>query len=581
MGKKQSNRVERPNPGSSQKTLPFVADTEAVDPALASLFASSLGPVKAPSKSRYQAVPQKPKMSADDEDDEDLSSIESANREDTDDEDLVEEGHGSLEGKSDNDIELEARAPQAEDSLRSVALESLANGRQDRPKNKRKRGSGEEELEDVYMRKLAREEAKEEAKMKSDMRKKRLKTTGSQGDSGDEDNSSKVDDHDKDATNSEDSVSEPADQESYSIPKHETMMPSTDAQELEKASRTVFLGNVSSKAITSKTAKKTLLHHLASFIPSLPPHSPAHKVESLRFRSTAFASAMPKKGAFAKKEVMDATTKSTNAYAVYSTQIAARNAARKLNGTIVLDRHLRVDEVAHPAKVDNRRCVFVGNLGFVDDESSIKAASEQEGQRKSKRKEPADVEEGLWTQFNKAGTVESVRVIRDSKTRVGKGIAYVQFADENGVEAALQFNDQKFPPLLPRKLRVVRAKAFKRNAKQNPSSSNKPISDSIYNPKVSAHEKSMQGRASKLLGRAGAAQVRTGRISFSGPGRPGGTPFKAPETFVFEGHRASSKQGTSGLKLGGSGKKKGGKPKTRSSKRGAAWKASGAKRLEK
>jgi nucleolar protein 12 len=84
----------------------------------------------------------------------------------------------------------------------------------------------------------------------------------------------------------------------------------------------------------------------------------------------------------------------------------------------------------------------------------------------------------------------------------------------------------------------------------------------------------MQGRANKLLGRAGAAQARHGQKSLSGLGRPGSTPLRAPEAFVFEGHRASSKQGTSGLKLGGSGRKKGGKPKTRSSKRGAAWKAS-------
>lgn len=155
------------------------------------------------------------------------------------------------------------------------------------------------------------------------------------------------------------------------------------------------------------------------------------------------------------------------------------------------------------------------------------------------------------------------------------------YQDENGVEAALQFNDKKFPPLLPRKLRVVRAKGIKRNAKQNPPSSTRPNSKSVYNPKVSAHEKSMQGRASKLLGRAGAAQARHGPKLLSGPGRPDSTPLKAPEAFVFEGHRASSKQGTSGLKLGGSGRKKGGKPKTRSSKRGAAWKASGKSKLGK
>jgi nucleolar protein 12 len=121
---------------------------------------------------------------------------------------------------------------------------------------------------------------------------------------------------------------------------------------------------------------------------------------------------------------MEATTKSTNAYVVYSTAFAAREAAKKLNGTMVLDRHLRVDGVAHPAKTDHRRCVFVGNLGFVDDESMMDQGGENERKRS---KIPSDVEEGLWRQFSKAGTVESVRVVRDEKTRVGKGFAYVQF----------------------------------------------------------------------------------------------------------------------------------------------------------
>ena len=75
-----------------------------------------------------------------------------------------------------------------------------------------------------------------------------------------------------------------------------------------------------------------------------------------------------------------------------------------------------MDCVAHPAEIDHRRCVFVGNLGFVDVDTNIKAA---EGKRNSdpprRAKEPADVEEGLWRQFEKAGTVESVRVVRDKK----------------------------------------------------------------------------------------------------------------------------------------------------------------------
>ena len=197
-------------------------------------------------------------------------------------------------------------------------------------------------------------------------------------------------------------------------PQHECFETSNEDLGLEKSSRTVFLANVSTMAIKSKNAKKILMNHLVSFTSSLPGE---HKIESVRFRSTAFAtSGIPKKAAFVKKEVMDATTKSTNAYVVYTTKLAAREAATRLNGSIVLDRHLRVDCVANPAEIDHRRCVFVGNLGFVDVDTNIKAAEGKGNNDPPRRaKEPADVEEGLWRQFEKAGTVESVRVVRDKQ----------------------------------------------------------------------------------------------------------------------------------------------------------------------
>lgn len=212
-------------------------------------------------------------------------------------------------------------------------------------------------------------------------------------------------------------------------PQYESLSQSAQSSELQKASRTVFIGNVSTVTIKSKKARTTLINHLESFTADLPVGGIPHKIESIRFRSTAFSNnGLPKKVAFAKKELMDSTTKSTNAYAVYTTQSAAKEAVAKLNGTVLFDRHLRVDGVAHPAMIDHRRCVFVGNLGFVDDETAINAAKDEEGnQRPRKAREPADAEEGLWRQFSTAGVVESVRVIRDRDTRVGKGFAYIQF----------------------------------------------------------------------------------------------------------------------------------------------------------
>lgn len=148
--------------------------------------------------------------------------------------------------------------------------------------------------------------------------------------------------------------------------------------------------------------------------------------------------------------------------------------------------------------------------------------------------------------------------------------------------------------MLPRVLRVTRAKAIKKTAnavqharivqRPQPGGASNPNNAPIYNPKMSAQQQSLQGRAGKLLGRAGAAQFRKregpriagDRITKSGIEGIG----KSPEAIVFEGYRASAKAGRpKDLKLGGKGGgKKTGKPKNRSSKRGTDWKKSGGKK---
>ena len=305
------------------------------------------------------------------------------------------------------------------------------------------------------------------------------------------------------------------DVESEEPPRHETSASDRKDTDIEKASKTIFLGNISTSAVKSKAAKKTLMSHLTSFIPLLPQSDVQHAIESFRFRSTAFAeSGMPRKAAFIKQELMDTTTKGTNAYVVYTTLLAAREAMKRLNGTIILDRHLRVDSVAHPAQQDHRRSVFVGNLSFVDDTTNIDAAKLVESNSKPRKgKEPGDVEEGLWRQFGKAGRVESVRVVRDKTTRVGKGFAYVQFVDANAVEKALSFNEKKFPPMLPRILRVTRAKSVTKAKMSDQRSRRSDLKPGLKGfakegfQKFPKESKSPSGRAKKLLGRAGAAQT--------------------------------------------------------------------------
>ena len=136
--------------------------------------------------------------------------------------------------------------------------------------------------------------------------------------------------------------------------------------------------------------------------------------------------------------------------------------------------------------------------------------------------------------------------------------------------------------MLPRILRVTRAKDPKKTASySNPgNSSNKDFRTAKehrgYVPKVSSRTQSLLGRAGKLLGRAGAAQFNNADQNRGSNKKINGID-KTPEDIVFEGYRASNKQDKGTLKLGGSRKKKG-KPRTRSSKRGAAFKASGGKK---
>lgn len=445
-----------------------------------------------------------------------------------------------LEGDSDDESDDENQSDNDSDQeMQDAEDESDASGSEvdTRVSRKRKRAAADN-LEDVYMQKITREEQKEEAKRKAESSKKR-KAAKSDKDS----NASQEDD-------SSDDDSAP--------PMHESLTGEQEATELDKSSRTVFLSNVSNTAITTGSAKKTLLKHLSSFLSSLPKSDTPHKVESIRFRSTAYGTKLgvPRRAAFAQKEVMDSTTSSTNAYAVFSTKLAAQKAPGALNGTVVLDRHLRVDSVAHPSAIDNKRCVFVGNLDFVDLENT---AGEDGESPKKKPSTPADIEEGLWRTFNAhtgtggqknagGGNVESVRVVRDQATRIGKGFAYVQFFDSNCVEAALLLNGKKFPPLLPRTLRVVRARKLnkKRDSERRSGGRNEGTRDTLG------------GRSSKLFGRAGAAKIRDGAAS---------------KSFIFEGQRAVA--GTGQLKVRT--KSRGASKGKRSSRRAAAYRAGGGR----
>ncbi|KAI0844112.1 hypothetical protein F5Y00DRAFT_249492 [Daldinia vernicosa] len=550
----------------------LTASTKVIDPTLDALFASSAGPVQAPPKTRYSNLlshkERKPSQTSNDEESGSEDEL-TADGEEVDDEVLSDLGDDAEGGISSDDEVASDNSDSAE--------ESPAPQKKDR---KRKRKDEHDDLEGKYMRKVA-EETEKEKEARSDKRRK--------GEAGQAINGTITE------------AAEDSDEGEAPL-VHESLLAKTDDHtdvELDKANRTLFLGNVSSEAISSSKAKKLLISHLSSPLSALDSASGPHKVESLRFRSTAYSTgAMPKRAAFITKSVMSATTKSTNAYVVYSTPLAARTALKELNGSVVLERHIRVDSVAHPNAVDNRRCVFVGNLGFVDDETVINTTAEGETTTKKRTKIPADFEEGLWRIFGQhAGKVESVRIPRDPKTRVGKGFAYVQFYDTNDVESALLLDGKKFPPMLPRVLRVSRAKdprktalAMERAQKarlEGLHSQDKNSKSTKHKPKITPEQQSQAGRAGKLLGRAAAARQRHG---VKGERRPrkedrkeptAAEAFKSPEQIIFEGRRASEKDGRpADLKFGKSKGKKGvvkAKTKSRGARRAAEWRKKGTK----
>ncbi|KAJ1848636.1 Nucleolar protein 12 [Coemansia sp. RSA 2703] len=151
------------------------------------------------------------------------------------------------------------------------------------------------------------------------------------------------------------------------------------------------------------------------------------KVKSIRFRSVAFSEMLPRKVAYITGK-FHSQRDSCNAYVEFTSEEAAVKAV-ELNGAMFQEKHIRVDRADNSQGRDMKRTVFVGNLDF------------------------ATQEEELWSHFGSCGEIENVRVVRDRKTNIGKGFAYVQFVDRTSVALALKLHDTE---LNSRKVRVER-----------------------------------------------------------------------------------------------------------------------------
>lgn len=287
----------------------------------------------------------------------------------------------------------------------------------------------------------------------------------------------------------------------------ETSVPLTSAakkvdfkeDELEKAERTVFIGNILSTVITSKKVYKEFKKLFGTNPIAETEESGNEKeeesskksdnnefaIESIRFRSISFDEALPRKVAFVQQK-FHRSRDTINAYIVYKNKSAVRKICSNLNAVVFQDHHLRVDSVAHPAPHDKKRSIFVGNLDF------------------------EEIEESLWKHFEPCGDIEYVRIIRDSKTNMGKGFAYVQFKDLQSVNKALLLNEKpmksqkqedentKKPTKKARKLRVSRCKNMKKGTTIGTGLDRNGLTDS---------QRTRAGRAKKILGKADRATL--------------------------------------------------------------------------
>ncbi|KAL0961193.1 hypothetical protein HGRIS_006162 [Hohenbuehelia grisea] len=151
---------------------------------------------------------------------------------------------------------------------------------------------------------------------------------------------------------------------------------------------------------------------------------------------------------------------------------AATEAARAADGTMFMERAIRVDVVRRDAATSSeakgdagsdvgnpKLSVFVGNLDFASKEEDLRVFFE--GVVAAERGPPPEESEGEGEArtLKIRSWVTRVRIVRDRETQLGKGFAYVQFDDRECVDQilALEAGTLKFAK---RKLRVQRCKTL-------------------------------------------------------------------------------------------------------------------------
>ncbi|KAK0504413.1 hypothetical protein EDD18DRAFT_1133573 [Armillaria luteobubalina] len=176
---------------------------------------------------------------------------------------------------------------------------------------------------------------------------------------------------------------------------------------------------------------------------------------------------------------------------------AARFAADVCNGSTFMDRVLRVDLVSRTNSQDRgdsvdgdpKSSVFVGNLDFGSKEEDLRVFFEtlvtgERGPPANNDEQDRDVKKlPMW--------VTRVRIVRDKESQLGKGFAYVQFADRQCVDEVLALEEVKLK-FAKRKLRVQRCKTLPGG--RRPTTSVTAGTKNLVQPSISAGDPSLGER---------------------------------------------------------------------------------------
>eukprot|EP01035_Chromulina_nebulosa_P027804 gene27804-36613_t len=289
--------------------------------------------------------------------------------------------------------------------------------------------------------------------------------------------------------------------------------------------RTVFAGNLSVKETT-----KTITKLFSEF----------GEVESVRLRSVPISGTKVDDAGNQDlvRKVCVNTQKfgtqkvSFNAYIVYKDEASVKAAIDSANNRVVNDRHIRVD-YCNPTHFDPKRTIFLGGLPIYIDEEELR-------------------EYIAKVLPNGQDDIESVRLIRDSESLIGKGIGYVLLTDKDAVMQALSLNQEVFKKRWPLRISLCGKRTKRMVAAKSKEQSS---TDEVEGKGEDKEEKSSSNDEKAQKNKKRKFGASTGGGGFFPKGKPAGDNNAALNAMkrikLKEKKQKKDKPGRKGKRLGG------------------------------